>query len=725
MTEHAEQPSAASQRTAPNPDALRLSEERYQLLVEGVLDYAIVALDTSGRVISWNAGAEHIKGYRAEEILGRHFSVFYPAADQAADVPDAELVTAVRDGRFEDEGWRVRKDGSRFWANVVITPLYNDQHELRGFGKVTRDISAAHEQGERLRRTTAELMERNESLRRQAVDLAEAKDIAEQASRAADAATSAKSTFLATMSHEIRTPMNAVIGMTGLLLDTDLNAEQRDYLEIVRASGNTLLELINDVLDYSKIESGALRLEMQPFEIRDLVEGALDLIATQAAEKRLEVMADIDPDCPDCLIGDETRLRQVLVNLLSNAVKFTSVGEILVKVTIEEADGGPPMLRLAVADTGIGVAADGLDRLFRSFSQVEVSTTRTHGGTGLGLAISARLVEAMGGQIGVQSEPERGSTFHFVIPTRRVTQPSACGQTAPGPLAGLRALVVDDNANNRRIIRSQLAGWGVHGDAVESAEAALTLVEQGGDYDVGLLDLDMPGMDGVELAIALHALPRYADLPLVLLSSRAWREEPGFRGAWFAAHLIKPAKSVQLHRTLRSISGTIPTPVSHRPTASPPAPASGLRVLIAEDNPVNQKLAVLMLARLGYRAEVSGNGLEALAALRHAPYDVILMDVQMPELDGLDASRRIRAEFSAGEQPVIIAMTANARTEDRTECMAAGMDDYLPKPVRMEQLSATMGKYSAPGSPDLDGASAPAPAQRVGAAPDRAVASCA
>jgi len=659
--------------------ALRESEERYRLLVDGVRDYAILTLDPYGVVTTWNAGAQLIKGYRPEEIIGQHFSVFYPPEDLAAGKPAAELVEAAAAGRLEDEGWRVRKDGSRFWANVVITALYDDNQRLRGFGKLTRDIT--------------ERREAEQALRRQAAELLRTRDLAEQASVAAQAATLAKSTFLATMSHEIRTPMNAVIGMTGLLLDMDLEPVQRDYLETIRASGDALLSIINDVLDYSKIESGALELEHQPFDVQDLMEGSLELVAAQAGDKRLDLLADVAPDCPSTLVGDVTCLRQVVVNLLSNAVKFTSSGEVVVAVgTTEEPEAGL-LLHLAVSDTGIGIAADRMDRLFLSFSQVEASTTRKYGGTGLGLAISARLVEAMGGRIEVNSEPGRGSTFHFTIPTVRGEQPVAPSRPGPEDLAGLHALVVDDSSANRRILQRQLDGWGATSDAVDSGAAALHLAAENRRYDVGILDLDMPGMDGVDLAVALHNLPDHAGLPLLLLSSQLMDETRG-REARFAAQLLKPTRSLQLHRALvRAVTGVQPARTSGG--ASPAAPASPLRVLLVEDNAINQKLALLMLARQGFRADVAANGAEALAALLRASYDIVCMDLQMPVMDGLEATRRIRREIPAERQPRIIAMTADATSEDRKRCLEAGMDDYLSKPVRMDQLATALARCTA------------------------------
>jgi PAS domain S-box-containing protein len=676
-------------------EALRDSEERFRLLVDGVRDFAILSLDVDGRVTSWNSGAEHLKGYRADEILGQHFSVFYSPEDQAAGMPEAELVAAIADGRFEAEGWRVRKDGTTFWADVVITPLYDDQQRHRGYGKVTRDITEAHERRLQLQRAAVDLADVNETLRRQATELAEATDWAQKATVAAEAASLAKSTFLATMSHEIRTPMNAVIGMTGLLLDTDLDPVQRDFTETIRSGGDALLAVINDILDYSKIEAGALDLESAPFDVRVLVEGALELIAGDADAKHLDVLADIDVDCPPTLVGDETRVRQVLVNLLSNAVKFTSTGEVLVTVRTTDTSAGQLMFHVAVTDTGIGIPADRMDRLFRSFSQVETSTTRNYGGTGLGLAISARLVDAMGGRIEVDSEPGRGSTFRFAIPTTRGEQSRPSIRSAHGDLTGVHALVVDDNANNRRILQSQIESWGATSDAAESGAAALRLAGQDRRYDVAVLDLHMPNMDGVELAVDLHQLPSCAGLPLVLLSSRVWRDDQD-RAGHFARRLVKPTKADQLRNALLgALNRTLPS-AGRDDEDGPPTPSSPMRVLVAEDNAVNQKVALLMLRKVGCRADVAGNGREALAAVHSAPYDIVFMDVQMPEMDGLEACRRIRAEIPSNRQPIIIAMTAAAMTEDRAGCLHAGMNDYLSKPLRPQELADALTRCGLP-----------------------------
>jgi len=659
-------------------DITRQSEERFRSMIENVKDHVIIMLDPGGRVLTWNNGAERLMGYPSEEILGKHYACFFPIEVQESGTPEQLLQAALADGHCEDEGWRLRKDGSNFWANVVIAKVRDKGGTVIGFSKITGDLT-------RRRRIEEELRLAKEE---------------------ADAANQAKSAFLANISHEIRTPMTGIIGMAGLMSDTELSPEQTEYCGIIRRSSESLLTVINEVLDFSKVESGKLELEIIDFDLLNVVSEVTDLFAKQAADKSIEIINSIETDVPTDLQGDPGRLRQIISNLVNNALKYTAEGNVIVQVALSAETDTHANLRFAVTDTGIGIPEDKVDKLFNSFTQIDASISRKYGGTGLGLAICKNLVELMGGEIGVDSKPEMGSTFWFALPLLKQPEHDRKTLHALADLAGLRTLIVDGNGTNRAVIEHCLSSLGINSQSAEDGSTALELLRISSataePFDLVMVEFMLPGMDGQELAQTIRKNSEFGSPKLLLLTSvQKNGAEKLAKAAGVDACLTVPVTYSDLTECLAGLmakeSRTDTANSLNTATLSPGQNLSHrLRVLVADDNHINQKVIASLLNKLGHRADVVGNGKEALEAFKLVPYDMLLMDVQMPEVDGFETCRQIRAlEESKGRHTPIIAITAHARKVDREKCLAAGMDDYVSKPIKPGDLKAALARRMA------------------------------
>ena len=647
-----------------------------------------IFLDSSGACVYANTRLSEIYGTPSEELIGKGW-IHNIHPDDRKRI-EQEGLAALRENREIGLEYRiVTPAGAIQWVSTRAARLPAREGQQPVFVGTVDDITER---------------------KRLEEELAHSRDEALEMARL-------KSDFLSNMSHEIRTPLNGIMGMTGLLLDSELSDEQREFAETVRTSGDALLTIVNDILDFSKIAAGKLVFEEIDFDLLAIAESTIQLLAEQARKKKIELAVSIDPAVPLALRGDPGRLRQVLTNLVGNAVKFTPQGEVVLSINAESVSDDQAQLRFEVRDTGIGIGPEAQRRLFQPFSQADSSTSRKYGGTGLGLAISMQLVEAMRGKIGVDSELDKGATFHFTITLAR-SAAYAAQLPKPGSLKGLRALIVDDNATSRRILSHQLSAWGVDSRSVEGgAEALATLRERVSisPYDIVLIDFEMPEMDGLELAHAIREDSSIAGTALLMMSPAGERGEVGGQATGLDCWLSKPVKQTKLYDALAALlTGSRVSRCPTKPKAASLAAAQSasldgssagmteeltnesrqkVRVLVAEDNAVNQRIALLQLKKLGFLADAVGNGLEVLEALERVPYQVVLMDCQMPEMDGYTASTEIRRRQSEKRRTVIIAMTAHAMQGDRERCLAAGMDDYISKPVKIDELGAALARW--------------------------------
>ncbi|MGA2482316.1 MAG: response regulator [Candidatus Acidiferrales bacterium] len=655
-------------------DALADERRMLRTLIDNVPDLLYVK-DTDSRFVVANLPVARLMGAKTPDaLLGKNDFDFYSKDLATAFYEDEQNVIRSGQPLLNREETATTPHGNLIWLLTTKVPLHDKSNQVIGIVGIGRDIT----------------------LRKQAeAELRQAKEVAEVASRA-------KSEFLANMSHEIRTPLNGIIGMTDLTLETELTSEQRECLETVKLSADSLLTVINDILDFSKIEAGKIDLETVDFDLRDLLEATLKTLALRADEKGLELHCEVAPDVPEVMQGDPTRLRQVVVNLVGNAIKFTNQGEVVLRVHVEAEDGDDRILRFTVSDTGVGIPPEKRRVIFEPFAQADTSTTRKYGGTGLGLTISARLVEMMGGRIWYDSEMGRGTRFHFTVRLGTAEKTVEVGTIAlPEDLRGVKALVVDDNRTSRRVLEGMLRHWGMNPTAVESGDEALERLAEawnaGKPFVLVLTDMLMPRMDGFHLVEQVRQRPESSAAAIMMLTSAGHRGDAArCEKLGVAAYLLKPIRQSELREAIsrvlgaRGQEGAVPL-ITRYSLQETRGPTAFLRVLVAEDNLVNQQLAKRLLEKRGHRVVVAANGREALAAVEKENFDLVLMDVQMPEMDGLEATAAIREkEKDNGARLPVVALTAHAMKGDRERCLAAGMDGYLSKPIRSQELDKVL-----------------------------------